>query len=92
MFSNVVQRFGERVSVDNLQRVCFCRELADELTGNFAKCCRYMEGHTHSDKFAYTKPTIKTLDEEIKRYDEIRKKIRTKKSDEEKTLLALNAA
>lgn len=91
MFSNVVQRFGERVSVDSLQKVCFCRELADELTDNFAKCCRYMEGHTHSDKFAYTKPTVKTLDEEIKRYDEIRKKIKTNKSDTEKALLALKS-
>ena len=34
-----------------------------------------MEGHSHSDKYSYKKPTIEDLNNEIKRFDEIKKKI-----------------
>ena len=76
MFKNVVQRFNERVSVDSLKDVCFDDALVDELLDNFSKCCRYMEGHTHSDKYAYQKPTVENLNAEINRYDDIRTKIK----------------
>lgn len=76
LFKNVVQRFNERVSVDSLKNVYFDKILIEELQESFGQCCRYMEGHTHSDKFAYRKPDINNLDEEIKRYESIRKKIK----------------
>lgn len=79
MFSGVVQRFNERVSVDSLKEACFNRELACELEDGFGQCCRYMEGHTHSDKYAYQKPTIDNLITEIERYEQIKKKIKTEK-------------
>jgi energy-coupling factor transporter ATP-binding protein EcfA2 len=79
LFKNVVQRFNERVSVDSLKDVCFVDILVDELLDNFGQCCRYMEGHTHSDKYAYQKPTVENLNTEINRYDDIRTKIKKSK-------------
>ncbi len=83
LFKNVVQRFNERVSVDSLSSVYFDSELIEELQDSFAQCCRYMEGHTHSDKYAYQKPEPNNLNEEIQRYEAIRTKIRkTKKPNQ----------
>ncbi len=79
LFKNVVQRFNERVSVDALKDVCIVDELVTELLDNFGQCCRYMEGHTHSDKYAYQKPTVENLNAEINRYNDIRTKIRNAK-------------
>ena len=76
LFKNVVQRYNERVSVDSLSSVYFDETLINELLDSFAQCCRYMEGHTHSDKYAYKKPEPSHLNEEIQRYETIRTKIR----------------
>lgn len=75
LFQGVVQRFEERVSVDSLTSVHVDQQLKNELLESFWQCCRYMEGHSHSDKYAYKKPKIEDLEAEIKRYDEIRLKI-----------------
>jgi hypothetical protein len=79
LFKNVVQRYNERVSVDSLSSVYFDEELINELLDSFAQCCRYMEGHTHSDKYAYLKPEPQSLNEEIQRYEAIRTKIKKNK-------------
>jgi ABC-type glutathione transport system ATPase component len=79
LFKNVVQRFNERVSVDSLSSVYFDATLIEELQDSFAQCCRYMEGHTHSDKYAYNKPDSTNLNQEILRYEAIRTKIRKTK-------------
>lgn len=79
LFKNVVQRFNERVSVDSLSSVYFNSVLIEELQDSFAQCCRYMEGHTHSDKYAYIKPEPSDLNEEIQKYEAIRTKIRNNK-------------
>ncbi|RPH24416.1 hemin importer ATP-binding subunit [Citrobacter youngae] len=76
LFKNVVQRYNERVSVDSLSSVYFDEELIGELLESFGQCCRYMEGHTHSDKYAYRRPESVNLNEEIQRYDGIRNKIK----------------
>lgn len=76
LFKNVVQRFNERVSIDSLKEVALSQELIDEIGVNFGLCCRYMKGHTHSDAYAYQKPELKNLKEEIDRYDDIKKKIK----------------
>lgn len=75
LFEGVVQRFNERVSIESLRKVYFTTELIDELLESYALCCRFMEGHSHSDKYSYKKPTIEDLNNEIKRFDEIKKKI-----------------
>jgi len=76
LFQGVVQRFNERVSVDSLKNVFFDEVLINELLDSFAQCCRYMEGHTHSDLYSYEKPEVNNLREEIQRYDAIRNKIK----------------
>jgi len=81
LFKNVVQRYNERVSIDSLTSVKFDEELINELLDSFAQCCRHMEGHTHSDKYAYRKPEPSNLNDEIQRYESIRSKIRKFKSN-----------
>lgn len=81
LFKGVVQRFNERVSVDSLSSVYFDESLINELLDGFTQCCRYMEGHTHSDKYAHKKPEPSSLNEEIKRYEEIRHKIKKSKKN-----------
>ncbi|WP_316842604.1 AAA family ATPase [Pedobacter gandavensis] len=76
-FNGVVQRFIERVSLDSMDKVFIDQDLKKEMMESFGLCCRYMEGHSHSDQYAYKKPNLEDLDAEIKRYDEIRMKINT---------------
>jgi len=40
-----------------------------------------MEGHTHSDKYAYKKPDPSNLNEEIQRYEVIKRKIKQSKKN-----------
>lgn len=79
LFNGVVQRYNERVSVDALAKVNFDKAIVDELMDSFSQCCRYMEGHTHSDKYAYKKPEPDNLIKEIQRYDALRTKIKNAK-------------
>ena len=81
LFKGVVQRFEERVSVDSLKSVFFTTEIRDEILDSFYQCCRYMEGHSHSDKYAYKKPELENLNEEIQRFNAIKRKISELKSD-----------
>ncbi len=80
LFNNVVQRYNERVSIDALTKVSFDDTIVNELLDSYAQCCRFMEGHSHSDKYSYQKPEPKNLNEEIQRYEAIRKKIRDTKN------------
>ena len=90
LFKGVVQRFNERVSIESLRKVYFTTELIDELLESYALCCRFMEGHSHSDKYSYKKPTIEDLNNEIKRFDEIKKKISSCKKNKSQRDIDLN--
>lgn len=76
MFAGIVQRFAERVSIDSLTSVKYNDDIRDLVMDGFAQCCRHMEGHSHSDKYASRKPTVEALQEEIERFNEIKKNIR----------------
>ena len=76
LFEGVVQRFNERVSVDSLSSVYFDEQIRDEIIDSFSQCCRYMEGHSHSDKYGYKKPESDNLKEEIDRFIAVKKKIK----------------
>lgn len=76
LFEGVVQRFTERVSVDSLSKVIFNMDIRDEIMNGFGICCSYMEGHLHSDKFAYRKPVLENLNEEIQRFIAIKKSLK----------------
>lgn len=79
LFNNVVQRYNERVSMESLSKVVFDKAIVNELSDSFAKCCRFMEGHSHSDKYQYQKPEPHNLNEEIQRYETIKKRIKDAK-------------
>ncbi|WP_434353632.1 AAA family ATPase [Psychrobacter sp. HD31] len=81
LFNGVVQRFKERVSVDSLGAVIFNDELKDKVLDSFYQCCRYMEGHSHSDKYSVKKPSLDNLNEEIQRFNEINKEIKAKRKE-----------
>ncbi|WP_421920105.1 AAA family ATPase [Marinifilum sp.] len=84
LFSGVVQRFEERVSVDSLGDVVFDAEIKDKVLDSFYQCCRYMEGHSHSDKYAFKKPTVENLNKEIQRFNTINKEIKDKRKEPKK--------
>mgnify|MGYP003677550011 FL=1 len=75
------QRFEERVSVDSLGAVIFNDELREKVLDSFYQCCRYMEGHSHSDKYSFKKPSLENLNEEIRRFDEINKEVKEKRKE-----------
>lgn len=76
LFNGVVQRFTERVSVDSLAGIRFDDTAREEVLDSFYQCCRYMEGHSHSDKYQFVKPTVETLHEEIQRFDALNGKLK----------------
>ena len=76
LFKGTVQRFAERISMESLKNVNFSETLKEEILNNFGLCCRYMEGHSHSDKYAYRKPELINLREECDRFDELKKMIK----------------
>ncbi len=81
MFAGVVQRFAERVSIDSLTSVKYNDYIRDLVMDGFAQCCRHMEGHSHSDKYASRKTTVEALQEEIERFNEIKKLLRQDAKD-----------
>ncbi|MGL6006341.1 AAA family ATPase [Aeromonas sobria] len=81
LFCNVVQRYNERVSMESLSKVAFDKTLVEDIMINYGLCCRFMEGHTHSDKYLHKKPDISDLKDEITRYDKTKAKIREKKKE-----------
>jgi hypothetical protein len=40
-----------------------------------------MEGHSHSDKYAYKKPNIEDLQDEIQRFNDVKKKLKDLKKN-----------
>lgn len=76
LFNSVVQRYNERVSINALSNIVITDEIVTELTNNYSSCCRFMEGHSHSDNFQYKKPTPNDLFSAIQDYEAIRKKIK----------------
>jgi energy-coupling factor transporter ATP-binding protein EcfA2 len=80
LFGGVVQRFNERVSIESLSDVYFEKSITNEILDSFNQCCRYMEGHSHSDKYAYKKPERENLNEEIIRFNDLKTKLKNLKS------------
>jgi len=79
LFEGVVQRLNDRVSIDSLSGVYVDNEIIKEIMSSYGLACRYMEGHSHSDKFLSKKPTPAQLNEEIVRFDSLKKKLKTLK-------------
>lgn len=75
LFCGAVKRFDDRVSMDSLKGLHVEDSMVKEIMDNFKLCCRYMEGHIHSDKYLAAKPQLKHLQEEADRFDTMRPKL-----------------
>lgn len=73
------QNFNERISIEALKDVYFDNGIIEELQDSFSLCCRYIEGHIHSDKYGYNKPGRDNLNIEIHRFKALRAKIKRMK-------------
>jgi uncharacterized protein YktB (UPF0637 family) len=62
-------------------------EIKNEIHNNFAECCRYMEGHTHSNQFAYKKIETKDLLDAIEGYEKLKKRIISTLDQQKKNII-----
>jgi len=74
LFNEVVLRFNERISIGRLKQVVVKEEVIEEVIKKSEKLSRFIEGHLHSDKFVFNKPTPELLFEEIEAFEQLRKK------------------
>lgn len=81
LFCGAVKRFDDRVSIDSLKGLHIEDSMVKEIMDNFKLCCRYMEGHIHSDKYLAAKPQLKHLQEEADRFDTMRPKLDKQKKE-----------
>jgi len=74
LFAGSVQRFEERVAIESLRTVVIDRGIVNDVVDKVGLLSRYIEGHLHSDPYIAEKPTPDMLLQEIKDYDEIKKR------------------
>ncbi len=84
LFGGVVQRFQDRISIDSLKDAITDSEIRQKINECFGSCCRFMEGHLHSDAFAYQKPTLDDLNKEIQRFEDLKSIIKKWKKENNK--------
>ena len=84
LFGGVVQRFQDRISIESLKDAITDSEIRQKINECFGSCCRFMEGHLHSDAFAYQKPTLDDLNKEIQRFEDLKSIIKKWKKENNK--------
>jgi ATPase subunit of ABC transporter with duplicated ATPase domains len=80
IFNGAIERFNERISIDRLKNMVLNKDIIDEVVDSYDLCCRYMEGHLHSNRYAAKKPTFENLVDEITRFDTLNSKIKAFKN------------
>jgi energy-coupling factor transporter ATP-binding protein EcfA2 len=76
LFNEVIMRFDERVSFGRLKGIVWDESIVDEVVRKYELLSRYIEGHLHGDLSVAGRPTCETLNEEIKAFDALRKKLK----------------
>ena len=71
LFNDVVKRFDERVSFGRLKEIRLSPEILTRVDEKCSLLSRYIEGHSHSDKYIHLKPTPEKLKEEIDDFIEL---------------------
>lgn len=79
LFSDVVQRFNERISIGRLKEVVIDDEIVKQVIEKTESLSRFIEGHLHSDEYVFNKPTPDLLNSEILAFEELKKKQRSLK-------------
>jgi ABC-type multidrug transport system ATPase subunit len=79
IFNSVVNRFEERVSFDRLKDIATDKTIIDEVIEKLGELSRHIDAHLHSDTYAANKPTPELLEEEIAKYEDLKKRIKASK-------------
>lgn len=72
LFSGVISRFDERLSLGPLRGIKWDEKIANEVVDTYERVSRYIEGHLHSDTFISQKPTPAALLSEIEAFNAIK--------------------
>ncbi len=80
LFGEVVMRFEERVSFGRLKNIVWDKSISDEVVTRCEQLSRYIEGHSHSDAFAATKPTCEMLIREIESFEALKNRLKELKT------------
>jgi hypothetical protein len=79
LLGGVVRRFEERINMTNLKALSWDESIVKGAIERYEQICCFIEGHSHSDAFASTKPTPKDLLTEINAFDALRKEHKDRK-------------
>jgi energy-coupling factor transporter ATP-binding protein EcfA2 len=80
VFSDVVMRFEERISLDRLRGVIWDQAIVDEVIVRYGQLSRYIEGHSHSDSFSSRSLMPGQLRKEIDYYRNLRATLKALKN------------
>jgi ABC-type lipoprotein export system ATPase subunit len=81
MFNEVIQRFSERISFGRLAGIVWDEAIVKEAMDKYEDLSMLMEGHLHSERFAYEELTPDILDEEIKHFAGLKKQLKDLKKE-----------
>jgi energy-coupling factor transporter ATP-binding protein EcfA2 len=74
IFNDVVKRWREPIRATSLSQVYFNPEINDSIVEHFEKLSQYVDSHFHSREFQEAPLTTDFLEEEIRTFQEIKKK------------------
>lgn len=81
LFNEVVQRFSERISFGRLADIVWDESIVQEAMDKYEDLSMLMEGHLHSERFAYRELTPDILNAEIQHFAGLKKKLRDLKKE-----------
>jgi len=76
LFNEVVQRFSERISFGRLAGIVWDETIVQKAMDKYDDLSILMEGHLHSERFAYTELTPDILYAEIQHFTELKKQLK----------------
>lgn len=81
LFNEVVQRFSERISFGRLAEIVWDESIVREAMGKYEDLSMLMEGHLHSQRFAYKELTPDILNAEIQYFTSLKKTLKDLKKE-----------
>ncbi len=81
VFNEVVQRFSERISFGRLAGIVWDEAIVQDAMDKYEDLSMLMEGHLHSERFAYDELTPDILNEEIKHFVGLKKRLKNLKKE-----------
>ena len=81
LFNEVVQRFSERISFGRLAGIVWDEHIVKETMDKYEDLSMLMEGHLHSERFAYEELTPDILYNEIQHFTSLKKQLRGMKKE-----------